>query len=140
MIRRPPRSTLFPYTTLFRSVGHPRRLVEDQQIDAAVASDRALGSRQGLDAAAVGQLHAELAVGVRQYGIPQRAVHPGGLAEELLRLALRWSQDEDETTGMVERPVQGDHGAHGGLPRLAATVQQYPGGAKIGRASCRERV
>src|SRR2546422_1507887 len=26
MIRRPPRSTLFPYTTLFRSV-HPRRLL-----------------------------------------------------------------------------------------------------------------
>src|ERR1051326_4281982 len=24
MIRRPPRSTLFPYTTLFRSVSHPR--------------------------------------------------------------------------------------------------------------------
>src|SRR5260370_26397276 len=24
MIRRPPRSTLFPYTTLFRSVGHLR--------------------------------------------------------------------------------------------------------------------
>src|SRR5688572_31333191 len=23
MIRRPPRSTLFPYTTLFRSYGHP---------------------------------------------------------------------------------------------------------------------
>src|SRR2546430_8645226 len=31
MIRRPPRSTLFPYTTLFRSrqrSGHPLRLVE----------------------------------------------------------------------------------------------------------------
>src|SRR2546430_11160544 len=27
MIRRPPRSTLFPYTTLFRSVFHPRRSV-----------------------------------------------------------------------------------------------------------------
>src|SRR5258705_8363036 len=27
MIRRPPRSTLFPYTTLFRSIGH--RSVED---------------------------------------------------------------------------------------------------------------
>src|SRR5947208_9216902 len=26
MIRRPPRSTLFPYTTLFRSPGWPRRL------------------------------------------------------------------------------------------------------------------
>src|SRR5260221_4085652 len=25
MIRRPPRSTLFPYTTLFRSLGVPRR-------------------------------------------------------------------------------------------------------------------
>src|SRR5256885_6450852 len=25
MIRRPPRSTLFPYTTLFRSVADPRR-------------------------------------------------------------------------------------------------------------------
>src|SRR3712207_3469848 len=25
MIRRPPRSTLFPYTTLFRSPGEPRR-------------------------------------------------------------------------------------------------------------------
>src|SRR5256885_3622951 len=25
MIRRPPRSTLFPYTTLFRSVGHEQR-------------------------------------------------------------------------------------------------------------------
>src|SRR3712207_7139075 len=28
MIRRPPRSTLFPYTTLFRSEGLPRRVVE----------------------------------------------------------------------------------------------------------------
>src|SRR3712207_8602783 len=25
MIRRPPRSTLFPYTTLFRSADHPRK-------------------------------------------------------------------------------------------------------------------
>src|SRR3712207_8668826 len=30
MIRRPPRSTLFPYTTLFRSVG---RLGEDRLVD-----------------------------------------------------------------------------------------------------------
>src|SRR3712207_7942013 len=27
MIRRPPRSTLFPYTTLFRSTSAPRRLI-----------------------------------------------------------------------------------------------------------------
>src|SRR5260221_9593460 len=29
MIRRPPRSTLFPYTTLFRSEGHRRSLEHD---------------------------------------------------------------------------------------------------------------
>src|SRR2546425_8829197 len=28
MIRRPPRSTLFPYTTLFRSLAHPRVLAD----------------------------------------------------------------------------------------------------------------
>src|SRR5690242_20784931 len=28
MLRRPPRSTLFPYTTLFRSLGHPAGLAE----------------------------------------------------------------------------------------------------------------
>src|SRR2546427_5370087 len=28
MIRRPPRSTLFPYTTLFRSRDHPKRHLE----------------------------------------------------------------------------------------------------------------
>src|SRR3712207_9233576 len=32
MIRRPPRSTLFPYTTLFRSVQFGRPIVENQAI------------------------------------------------------------------------------------------------------------
>src|SRR5258705_2648198 len=32
MIRRPPRSTLFPYTTLFRSPRHQRHLVRLDQI------------------------------------------------------------------------------------------------------------
>src|SRR3712207_8223632 len=45
MIRRPPRSTLFPYTTLFRSpiAGHEllgrvgrRRVVDDQDLDGGV--------------------------------------------------------------------------------------------------------
>src|SRR3989454_6740631 len=31
MIRRPPRSTLFPYTTLFRSVPQAERLVHHQE-------------------------------------------------------------------------------------------------------------
>src|SRR5260370_21233542 len=32
MIRRPPRSTLFPYTTLFRSVTEPRVLLLDEPL------------------------------------------------------------------------------------------------------------
>src|SRR3712207_7412123 len=37
MIRRPPRSTLFPYTTLFRSLAlHPRR----QEVDVDVVEPR----------------------------------------------------------------------------------------------------
>src|SRR3712207_7057028 len=33
MIRRPPRSTLFPYTTLFRSVGAPPSPVDQRSAD-----------------------------------------------------------------------------------------------------------
>src|SRR5258708_24164927 len=37
MIRRPPRSTLFPYTTLFRSViHHARAAIEDHALEHAV--------------------------------------------------------------------------------------------------------
>src|SRR5438876_4353436 len=37
MTRRPPRSTLFPYTTLFRSVLSDRRVVKAQSLIAAAA-------------------------------------------------------------------------------------------------------
>src|SRR5438045_5556857 len=33
MIRLPPRSTLFPYTTLFRSAGHRARTRDDGRLD-----------------------------------------------------------------------------------------------------------
>src|SRR5256885_3612580 len=52
MIRRPPRSTLFPYTTLFRSLGHPERVVVqgEQRCDgdraARAAPDRELVLRR----------------------------------------------------------------------------------------------
>src|SRR3712207_7316127 len=35
MIRRPPRSTLFPYTTLFRSLRAPELRAHDQRVHAA---------------------------------------------------------------------------------------------------------
>src|SRR3712207_9011002 len=45
MIRRPPRSTLFPYTTLFRSADHGRHALADRHVDrdevgALVVDDR----------------------------------------------------------------------------------------------------
>src|SRR2546430_4677324 len=46
MIRRPPRSTLFPYTTLFRSLGN----VEGQPVAATV---QRVSLQQGLQAATV---------------------------------------------------------------------------------------
>src|SRR3712207_8196583 len=53
MIRRPPRSTLFPYTTLFRS-GRPRDRLLGAQPHALRAAPRgpllrAQGGRRGLD-------------------------------------------------------------------------------------------
>src|SRR5256885_10017020 len=39
MIRRPPRSTLFPYTTLFRSRAHERRERRTGSYRAALATD-----------------------------------------------------------------------------------------------------
>src|SRR5256884_4428343 len=39
MIRRPPRSTLFPYTTLFRSLGNPTRV----SLASIEVVDRSLG-------------------------------------------------------------------------------------------------
>src|SRR3712207_8615618 len=65
MIRRPPRSTLFPYTTLFRSA---RRVVARREHlgrqQAAGAEDRALG-RPGRDGdpttgPQIGRAHSEL--------------------------------------------------------------------------------
>src|SRR5947208_13538162 len=45
IIRRPPRSTLFPYTTLFRSLGHLGRFAGDRG-DAEVDDLRAGGGEQ----------------------------------------------------------------------------------------------
>src|SRR3712207_9343388 len=50
MIRRPPRSTLFPYTTLFRSSVHPGQWIYNQGvlIGASVLLHRATGSAEYL--------------------------------------------------------------------------------------------
>src|SRR3712207_7220403 len=46
MIRRPPRSTLFPYTTLFRSDQRPALRLQHQRADLAPALRRAAAARR----------------------------------------------------------------------------------------------
>src|SRR2546422_4275046 len=47
MIRRPPRSTLFPYTTLFRSTGGGRPQSRGARVRRAARGFRAAGGRGG---------------------------------------------------------------------------------------------
>src|SRR5258708_30822820 len=50
MIRRPPRSTLFPYTTLFRSQAHPEQMaVAAQGLETHLDETHLLGSVGGRD-------------------------------------------------------------------------------------------
>src|SRR2546430_5938782 len=55
MIRRPPRSTLFPYTTLFRSRGQRIAHGEIDQCDQGI-DDEGLEGRVGQDLAGLGEL------------------------------------------------------------------------------------
>src|SRR5256886_11671872 len=87
MIRRPPRSTLFPYTTLFRSVTLPDEPSQAVAADPGFARVELL-RRIGLVEEAIGELEelAERATGdpVRLYGISGAYVK-----EERYHLALR---------------------------------------------------
>src|SRR2546430_11018964 len=74
MIRRPPRSTLFPYTTLFRSLG--RGAAE-------------LGLGPGFTAEAPGVVELELAGARGRWEVRRGAFRQGGLPPERLALADR---------------------------------------------------
>src|SRR2546421_2342275 len=56
MIRRPPRSTLFPYTTLFRSVRDPRQDQHGRPVAQQLGHD--LVGAGVVDAADAGEVHA----------------------------------------------------------------------------------
>src|SRR5256885_16799260 len=74
MIRRPPRSTLFPYTTLFRSLPNLR-----------IALDRAAAARYGINASDVAQL---ISTGVGGASIGQLYV-----GERSYDMAVRFTPD-----------------------------------------------
>src|SRR3990167_1289168 len=94
MIRRPPRSTLFPYTTLFRSPGPDatRSLLDHEAVDrvpapraggVAVRDLEAEGARHRRVAAADAGL--EVGSGARRDGIGRRRVGARRAVEELTR-------------------------------------------------------
>src|SRR2546425_321610 len=69
MIRRPPRSTLFPYTTLFRSRAGGERRSERGALGAGGRSSRGGGRARGAGGGpAVGPWHADLAHDRRGHG------------------------------------------------------------------------
>src|SRR5260221_10182748 len=89
MIRRPPRSTLFPYTTLFRSIDHDFRygVIFQQWLDGAIAEN--LGGNRLEEAVAV--LPAEHNTLLLKHAIEMlfnRAAHLSGLRQVHLRVEL----------------------------------------------------
>src|SRR2546430_10830222 len=80
MIRRPPRSTLFPYTTLFRSAGAVRRTREDVRMRLG----RRIGGA-GRGEAAVGELLVVADIEPRALGGGGRQVEQIGRAHSELQ-------------------------------------------------------
>src|SRR3712207_8850727 len=66
MIRRPPRSTLFPYTTLFRS----RRRLQGRLDDAGIDGGRACVR---VDAAYLGEVSAGVEDDARPHGVDRKS-------------------------------------------------------------------
>src|SRR2546430_15914999 len=85
MIRRPPRSTLFPYTTLFRSRPEPQRLAETVQGRVAIVTGGAtgLGRATALEFAQRG-----VAVAINYVELPGRDVAAQALLTETAIRAL----------------------------------------------------
>src|SRR2546430_7721245 len=91
MIRRPPRSTLFPYTTLFRSRGatrlcgsnvsalrtaHPAAPIRSEEHTSELQSQSNLVCRLLLEKKSVGKDQPLRAILARQTGLPEIVVCP----------------------------------------------------------------
>src|SRR3712207_9444485 len=83
MIRRPPRSTLFPYTTLFRSDAavEQEAVVAHQQHGAAEALEPALQPHRSFQVEVVGGLVQQQQVGLQEQRAGQRHAHPPAAGE-----------------------------------------------------------
>src|SRR2546425_12075432 len=117
MIRRPPRSTLFPYTTLFRSQIANSQIIEervnDRELDLGIVGGHTIG--RGEECLAAGLLDELVLV-----------VPPGH----------RWAMKRDIAADQlaVEPMLMREPGS------ATRTLTERALQREIGRASCRERV
>src|SRR3712207_7861795 len=93
MIRRPPRSTLFPYTTLFRS-GHAVGVERLRRVDVADLADRRAGDVLVVDAGARGNLSREHHVA---------ALHEHLARDSAPRVGLEVRRSEEHTSELQSR-------------------------------------
>src|SRR2546427_12326876 len=128
MIRRPPRSTLFPYTTLFRSVAYRGAGTLEYLYDD--------DTREFFFIEMNTRIQVEHPVTEMITGID--------LVKEMLRIALgqplRLQQEDIRLTGAaIEVRINAENAAKNFMPSPGLVSQLVvPGGPKIGRASCRE--
>src|SRR2546430_3037529 len=103
MIRRPPRSTLFPYTTLFRSVGEAARPGAG---DPRLAASRRTADRRGDPA---GECHAGRHL-VRARGderLDERAAADGAAGDDGGERRQRGRTDQDDTLASLTLEIYG---------------------------------
>src|SRR3712207_9204981 len=122
MIRRPPRSTLFPYTTLFRSVVDDTALVKQGRHSVGVKRQYCgqLGKRancQVLVSLTLARAELPVAVGLRLF------------------LPDEWAADPDRC---ARAGVPEEHRRP--LAKAEIALEEIDRVLEIGRASCRERV
>src|SRR3712207_8305187 len=98
MIRRPPRSTLFPYTTLFRSGVAVRRLVEQRDDEHGHEQD----ADQGQEVREIQREHARISV----RGDPRSEEHTSELQSRqylVCRLLLEIKSNQGGRSGTVRK-------------------------------------
>src|SRR3989454_9620472 len=113
MIRRPPRSTLFPYTTLFRSLANLAKRADPSTLDAAVEHRLHVDDRRPVKRLQVPYTHSRALNG--EYPHPVQSDRVGAVRRTGVEHSLQWvvgiapgMDDQHVTPGAIE-PRQHDH-------------------------------
>src|SRR3989442_15073865 len=104
MIRRPPRSTLFPYTTLFRS---QLRRVDEVVLD-RITGPHDFGALEARDRADEGLLSVDGQTRRNAVRVHLLGVEPVGLQDHLMALAIREALDLVLDGGAIPDPRRVD--------------------------------